>query len=240
MRLDKFLALYGGVTRGEARGLLRAGRVCVNGETVQDAALALREDAARVTLDGEVIQYRDGLHLVLNKPAGVLTAARDPRRATVMDLLPPLAEALDCMPVGRLDLDTEGLLIFTTDGQLAHRLLSPKRHVDKLYLAETDAPLTEQDVAAFAEGIVLSDFTALPAVLEPLAGTCQARVTVQEGKFHQVKRMFQARGKTVLRLKRLAFGGVWLDESLAPGQWRELTAAELSQLMDVSGGGAHG
>ncbi len=240
MRLDRYLALYGAATRGDARGWLRAGRVFVNGDAARDAGMIIDEQTADVALDGDRIPYRAAMHLMLNKPAGVLTAASDPRRETVMDLLPPVARSLLCMPVGRLDLDTEGLLLFTTDGQLAHRLLAPKRGVDKLYEAHVDGQLSEADTEAFAAGIRLSDFVAEPAALEILPGGARARVTVHEGKFHQIKRMFLARGRTVTRLKRLSFGGVWLDEALPPGGFRELTDTEAGILYQASGGRTDG
>lgn len=236
MRLDKFLALQGLGTRSEVRALVRAGRVCMNGETARDAGTLIDPAHAAVTCDGTPLVYEASAHLMLHKPAGVLTAARDPHRETVMDLLPARYAAMGCMPVGRLDMDTEGLLILTTDGALAHRLLSPKRHVDKVYLAVVDVPLDEADVTAFAGGVALSDFTALPAKLAILPDGLSAHVTVREGKYHQVRRMFAARGKTVVRLKRLSFGGVPLDETLAPGAWRSLTDAELQTLIRASEG----
>ncbi len=235
MRIDKFLALQG-VTRGEAKAWLRAGRVQVDGKPARDGGMIIRPEEACVTLDGAQLIYREALHIMLNKPAGVLTAAEDPRRQTVLDLLPAYAAAMRCMPVGRLDLDTEGLLLLTTDGQLAHSLLAPKRHVDKVYEAQLDAPLDPADVEAFAVGIPLKDFTALPAQLEVMPNPTWGRVTVQEGKFHQVKRMFQARGKTVTYLRRVTFGGIALDAALAPGQFRELTAEEMETLRQAVGG----
>ena len=240
MRLDKFLALQGLGTRSETRALIHAGRICVDGRTEKNGGRAIHAETAAVTLDGEALHYRAALHVMLNKPAGFLTAAEDSRHRTVMELLPPYASAMGCMPVGRLDLDTEGLLLLTTDGRLAHRLLSPKRHVDKLYEADVDATLCEADVDAFQAGLMLSDFRAMPAKLVILPGDMCGRVTVQEGKFHQVKRMFQACGKRVTRLKRLSFGGLWLDEELQPGQWRALREDELQTLQDAVGGETNG
>jgi 16S rRNA pseudouridine516 synthase len=234
MRIDKFLCLQG-YTRGEARIFLKSGRVAVDGAGVRDGAFSIDPMAARVRLDGEDIVYFPSLHLMLHKPAGILTAADDFRLETVMDLLPRHARAQDCMPVGRLDMDTEGLLLFTTDGQLSHRLLSPKRRVEKCYAVMVDQPLSRHDEEAFADGLPLSDFVALPAVLEVMDNVCEARVTLTEGKFHQVKRMFAARGKRVLSLKRLSFGGVLLDPALAPGAWRALTPSEVEALYTVSG-----
>ena len=166
---------------------------------------------------------------MLHKPAGLLTAARDKKQPTVMDLLPAEYAAIGCMPVGRLDKDTTGLLLLTTDGELNHRLLAPARHVDKTYLATLDKPVGDKEVAVFASGLSLSDFEAAPADLTPLPGN-QARVTIHEGKFHQVKRMFAAVEREVLTLHRETFGSLVLDEALPCGQWRELTEAEASAL----------
>ena len=168
MRLDKFLALEGRCTRSGAKEQLRRGRVTVNGAVARDGAQAVDPEKDTIALDGETLRYRSEMHLMLNKPAGVLTAANDPRCRTVMDLLPRACAAMGCMPVGRLDLDTEGLLLFTTDGQLAHRLLAPKHGVEKVYIARVDGILTEEDAAAFARGLQLSDFLARPARLEML------------------------------------------------------------------------
>ena len=234
MRLDKLLGALGLCTRSESRELLRRGRVTVNGETVRDGAKNVAEDAA-VCLDGKPLDTRLTRHVMLCKPSGVLTAAEDPRQKTVMDLLPPVYRALGCMPVGRLDKDTTGLLLLTTDGELAHRLISPARHVDKVYRARVDGVLTQEDAAAFAAGISLKDFTALPARLEILSPDC-GLVTVQEGKYHQVKRMFGARGKTVVQVHRVSFGPLALDEDLQPGQYRELTEEEAAALQKAAAG----
>lgn len=235
MRLDKLLADMGNGTRSEVRALLRAGRVFVDGKPIRDGALSVDAHAAAIMLDGERVVYRSEMHLMMNKPQGVLTAARDARRETVLDLLPNEARRLQCMPVGRLDMDTEGLLLFTTDGELAHRLLSPRRCVEKEYIAQLDGPVGAEDVEAFAAGLVLHDFTAMPAKLYPEGDGHTARVVVHEGKYHQVKRMFLARGRTVLHLKRLSFAGIPLDASLPAGGYRELTADELHCLNQAAG-----
>lgn len=232
MRLDRLLVTLGLGSRSEVQRLIRSGAVAVGGETVRDPAVHV-PDGAAVTADGRALDTRLARTVMLHKPAGVLTAARDPRQPTVMDLLPPAFRSLGCMPVGRLDKDTSGLLLLTTDGTLAHRLLSPTRHVDKVYLAEVDGPLGEPERAAFAAGLDLGDFTALPAVLDvaessPARGV--ARVTVHEGKFHQVRRMFAAVGRCVTALHRERFGPLILDGTLAPGQWRDLTEDELAAL----------
>lgn len=234
MRINKYLCLQGH-TRSEARVFLKSCRVTVNGIVVQDASLTIDPNVARVQLDGQDVIYCPAIHLMLHKPAGVLTAADDAKHETVMDLLPRPIHARGCMPVGRLDLDTEGLLLFTTDGQLSHRLLSPKRLVEKRYAVVLDQPVSREDVEAFANGLPLSDFLALPAALEVMDNACEAQVTLTEGKYHQVKRMFAARGKRVLSLKRLSFGGVCLGSDLAPGDWRMLTQSEVEMLYSVSG-----
>lgn len=233
MRLDKLLSNLGVASRGGCRELLKAGRVQVDGQTVRNGAMQISEKAA-VLLDGTALDTRLARYLMLFKPAGVLTAAEDGRQQTVMDLLPGVYRACGCMPVGRLDKDTTGLLVLTTDGELAHRLIAPGRHVDKVYEAVVDGVLDEGDAAAFAAGIPLKDFTALPAKLEVLAEN-RARVTVQEGKYHQVKRMFGARGKPVLALHRASFGPLQLDETLCPGQFRELTGEETAALYAAAG-----
>ena len=233
MRLDKLLSNLGVASRAECRRLLRAGRVRVAGECWRDGARNVPE-GAEICMDGVPLDRRTVRHLMLNKPAGVLTATEDGKQATVMELLPALYRACGCMPVGRLDKDTTGLLLLTTDGTLAHRLIAPERHVDKVYEAEVEGALEEADIAAFAQGIPLKDFTALPARLEIL-GPGRGRVTVREGKYHQVKRMFGARGKPVLRLHRTAFGPLALDAGLAPGEYRELTEKEIAALYQAAG-----
>ena len=233
MRLDKLLSHVGAATRSECRQLLRSGRVTVNGRPALDGGAQVPE-GAEVALDGQTLDTRLTRHLMLHKPAGVLTAREDSRQQTVMDLLPAVYTSLGCMPVGRLDKDTTGLLLLTTDGELAHRLLAPGRHVDKVYWARVEGTLSRADAEAFAAGVVLQDFTALPAKLEILSPDT-ALVTVREGKFHQVKRMFGARGKPVLSLRRLSFGPLSLDASLAPGQFRELTGEEIAALYAAAG-----
>lgn len=217
--------------------MARAGRICVNGAPCLDAAMQVSPGDA-VAVDGVTLDTRLSYYLMLNKPKGVLTAARDAKQKTVMDLLPPRFSTLGCMPVGRLDKDTTGLLIFTTDGTLSHRLLSPKNNVGKVYRAEITGELTESDAVRFKSGIPLEDFTCLPADLHILYARPEASAalaTVREGKFHQVKRMFGALGHEVTALHRLSFGGVSLDEGLAPGAYRELTTQELDTLKGACG-----
>ena len=227
-RLDKILAGSGLLTRSQAKEALRAGRVQVDGVPARDGAAKVDPETAQVTLDGATVAGGTVV-LLLNKPAGYVTSTRDPRDPTVMELLPP-AYRRRVTPVGRLDKDTEGLLLLTNDGQLAHRLLSPKSHVDKVYYARVDGALEPGDIAAFAAGMTLGDgLECLPAGLEILSPT-EALVTLREGKFHQVKRMLAARGKPVLYLKRLSMGRLRLDPALAPGAWRMLTEEERSAL----------
>ena len=233
MRLDKLLSHVGAAPRSGCRMLLRAGRVTVDGETVRDGACQVAP-GAKIALDGAILDTRLTRHLMLYKPAGVLTAREDGKQQTVMDLLPEVFSSLGCMPAGRLDKDTTGLLLLTTDGELAHRLIAPGRHVDKTYRARVEGTLDEGDEAAFAAGIPLKDFTALPAKLEVLSPDT-ALVTVREGKYHQIKRMFGARGKPVLELHRLSFGPLTLDETLCPGEYRELTEEETAALYAAAG-----
>ena len=237
MRLDRLLSLLSLATRSQAQAIARKGRIHVDGHAVTSAAAQISLDSL-ITLDGAVIDTQLTYHLMMNKPMGILTAANDHRQKTVMDLLPPKYLSLGCMPVGRLDKDTQGLLLFTTDGTLAHKLLSPKREVDKVYEAVVKGKLTDNAVRQFQEGIQLKDFTALPATLRILTADgnqSKALVTVCEGKYHQVKRMFLACGHEVTALKRLSFGPLSLDEGLEPGQYRLLTEHELTALKEAAG-----
>ena len=238
IRLDKWLGALDQGSRKQTQALIRTGRVQVNGETVRDPGTLADPEQAALTVDRKPLDGRLARHVMLYKPAGVLTAARDPKQPTVMDLLDPVYGRLGCMPVGRLDKDTTGLLLLTTDGELNHRLLSPGRHVDKLYRATVEGRLTEADRERFAVGLTLEDFTALPAelrILRAAEDTSEAEVVLREGKFHQVKRMFAAVGHEVITLHRCSFGPLQLDPSLYPGSWRELTAEELTLLRQAAG-----
>lgn len=229
-RLDKIISATGKKSRREVREMVRQGRVLVDGKPAPAADMKVDPQTAVILLDGEPLGYEKFTYVMLHKPAGVLTATEDRRQETVLDLLPPELRRRALSPVGRLDKDTEGLLLLTNDGQLAHRLLSPKSHVDKVYYARVDGALEPGDIAAFAAGMTLGDgLECLPAVLEILSPT-EALVTLREGKFHQVKRMLAARGKPVLYLKRLSMGRLRLDPALAPGAWRMLTEEERSAL----------
>ena len=229
-RLDKLLVSTGRWSRSEVKRLVREGRVLVDGRVA--ARPEEKCDAQRVALsvDGAAVPLRAHVYIMLNKPAGTLSATEDGRGKTVLDLLPAEYRKRGLFPVGRLDRDTEGLLLLTDDGALAHALLAPKKHVDKRYLARVDGPLNEADCEAFAGGMTLGDgLHCLPAALEIVTSgeeESAAMVTLHEGKFHQIKRMFAARGRRVTCLKRLSMGPLALDASLAPGAWRLLTDSE--------------
>ena len=236
MRLDRWLATVSAGSRSEVKQWIRGGQAAVNGRVILDPALSFETETDRLSLNGRELDGRVTRHVMLHKPAGLLTAARDKKQPTVMELLPPVYAGIGCMPVGRLDKDTTGLLILTCDGELNHRLLSPGRHVDKRYRAIVEGTLEEKDVEAFASGMDLGDFTAQPAKLTIL-GPSLAAVVIAEGKFHQVKRMFAAVGHEVLELHRCSFGPLELDPALAEGQWRELTAEEEKALREAAGMG---
>lgn len=238
MRLDRLLSLLALGTRSQAREIVKGGRIAVNGQVERNVDRRLNK-GDQIALDGQPLDARTVRHVMLYKPCGVLTAAMDKKQKTLLDLLPPVYKACGCMPVGRLDKDTEGLLLLSTDGEMAHRLLSPKRHVQKCYRAEVDGPLNDADIAAFRQGLTLSDFTAQPAKLEILSSCAEkavALVWVGEGKYHQVRRMFAARGRTVTALKRLSIGPLALDENLHPGEYRELEPQELQMLLSAVSG----
>lgn len=231
MRLDKYLSDMNVGTRTEIKKAVRQGQVSVDGVTVKNPGLSVSETSS-VFYQGKEIIYEIYSYYMLNKPAGVITATEDRYQRTVLDLL-PAERRKDLSPVGRLDKDTEGLLLITNDGDLNHRLLSPKHHVDKRYYAEIEGNVNEGDVRAFADGIRLDDdLLCLPARLEILKSgdISEIEVVIQEGKFHQIKRMFEAVGKRVLYLKRLSMGPLVLDPSLAPGEWRKLTPEEILSL----------
>lgn len=230
-RLDKILAGTGRWSRKEVRELAKLGRVEVNGQVVRRPDDKFDRTAMEVRVDGEPVSPEPYYYLMLHKPAGLLSVTEDPRQPTVLSLLPPHLRRVGLFPVGRLDKDTEGLLLLTNDGPLAHRLLAPKRHVDKVYYVEVDGILDQQDVEAVSQGIVLRDgYQCLPGKLELLEGNTSAYITIREGKYHQIKRMMAARGKPVSYLKRIRFGPLQLDPQLDKGGWRALTQEELQEL----------
>lgn len=233
MRLDKYLTEMGIGSRSDVKQGIRKGFARVNGETAVRPEFKV-DEKDRVTWKGTPVDFVAYEYIMLNKPARVVSATEDKRDRTVLDLVKD-ARRKDLFPVGRLDKDTEGLLLLTNDGKLAHRLLSPKHHVAKVYYARVQGVMTEADVQRFKEGFAVDDeLTALPAELEILSvcegDTCEIRLKIFEGKFHQVKRMVQAAGKEVLYLKRLSMGPLVLDAALAPGEYRSLTEKEQEAL----------
>lgn len=232
-RLDKILASTGRWSRREAKELIRCGRVAVNGVPVRSPEEKADPEETPVTVGGEPLIYRRYTWLMLNKPAGYLSATEDGRGLTVLDLLPRELRRQNLFPVGRLDKDTEGLLLLTNEGGLAHDLLSPRHHVDKVYYVRVAGQLTKEDCRAFACGMVLDGgLTCRPAGLEILTAgeESEARVTLQEGKFHQIKRMLLQLGKPVLYLERIQMGDLVLDGGLSRGAYRFLTENELENL----------
>ena len=228
-RLDKFLCDCGAGTRSQVKRILKAGRVSVNGVAVKDGSVKVDPCVQSVRLDGEVLCAAGRLVVMLNKPAGYVTATVDASEPTVMELLPPELREKDLKPVGRLDKQTEGLLLFTNDGDLLHRLISPKKEVSKVYYARHEGTAGEEDVEAFAGGLALRDGTVcLPAKLEPL-GPGQSRITVREGKYHQVRRMMASRGMPVNYLERVEEGGLTLED-LPRGGVRVLSDEEIKNL----------
>lgn len=268
IRLDKMLGNLGYGTRSGIKGLIKQGAVTVNGKQIKDHGMQINPNLDEVALDGEIIAYRDTVYVLLHKPAGVVSATEDNRDRTVIDLLDVDLTVLSPFPVGRLDKDTEGLLLLTNDGKLSHELLSPRKHVPKTYRALVAGEVNADDVGAFLKGVTLDDeYVTMSAQLRVLASTSNQGappsgeneqhavelmdairlaqnqdelkaantlswidLTIHEGKFHQVKRMFEAVGKKVLYLRRIAMGPLRLDPALAPGEWRELTEEEVESL----------
>lgn len=234
MRLDKLLANMGYGTRKEVKQLLKQKGVTVDGEVVRDSSLHVNPDLQEISVFGEKVEYVEFIYLMMNKPPGVVSATEDNVDRTVIDLLDPLAQHFKPFPVGRLDKDTEGLLLITNDGQLAHNLLSPKKHVPKTYYAKIEGEVTQLDIEAFSRGVELDDgYMTKPGELIILSSgpNSEIELTIQEGKFHQVKRMFESVGKKVTYLKRLSMGSLKLDEQLDLGDYRELTDEELNGLI---------
>ena len=238
MRLDKYLCETGFGTRSQVKDLLKKGQVMVNGEVVKKPELKINETTDQILCQGKKASYQKNIYLMLHKPAGVVSATEDNREKTVLDRVRPEDRKNGLFPVGRLDKDTEGLLLLTDDGELAHRLLSPKKHVDKTYYAKIDGQVTEEHVKQFREGLDIGDEKkTLPAVLTILLSgpVSEIEVTIHEGRFHQIKRMFEAVGCKVTYLKRLSMGSLVLDETLPPEEYRPLTEAELEGLTKQRG-----
>ncbi|TFD98266.1 pseudouridine synthase [Jeotgalibacillus salarius] len=237
MRLDKLLSNMGYGSRKEMKKWLKAGNVTVDGTPVKDGKHQIDPEKQTVAVGGEEVHYREFIYLMMNKPQNVISSTEDGLHETVINLIDPQYHIFDPFPVGRLDKDTEGFLLLTNDGGLAHELLSPKKHVAKTYFARIDGKVTEDDIKAFQHGVTLDDgYETKPGELVILnsGDISEVELTITEGKFHQVKRMFQAVGKEVVFLKRLSMGSLELDEALEPGEYRELTEKELSKLKERS------
>ncbi len=248
-RLDKLLSHMGYGTRSEVRKMVKGRSIQVNSTIVKDSGIQVDPSLDTIQINGKFVVYREHIYLMMNKPQDVISATEDNRDRTVLDLLPSEYRAYEPFPVGRLDKDTVGLLLLTNDGKLAHNLLSPRKHVAKTYYAEVEGRVDQADIEAFEKGVQLDeDFITMPAKLvilsvpeeetgPAISADTQSyihstiKLSIQEGKFHQVKRMFLARGKKVIFLKRLSMGSLQLDESLAPGEYRELTENELAMLV---------
>ncbi len=228
MRLDKFLGETGTLTRSEASKAARSGRVRVNGAVEKNPAAKINEEQDRIELDGRLIKWRKFRYIMLNKPSGCVSTTEE-RENSVMKLLPPQYSRMDMFPCGRLDIDTTGLLIITNDGQTAHNLLSPKNHCEKTY-SFTCLPLTDEMKDRLEHGVELKDFTSKPCRIE-LTTPTEGKITVTEGKYHQIKRMFLSLGSEITRLERITFAGIELDENLPRGQWRELDEDETRLLL---------
>ena len=235
MRLDKFLVENGLGSRSQVKEVLKKGLVLVNGREEKSPKTQINEMADEVVVSGQKLTYEKFVYYLLNKPKGYISATEDERHKTVLNLLDETARQKEVFPVGRLDIDTHGLLLLTNNGKLAHAMLSPKKHVEKIYRAQVVGLMNQSDVERFARGIELKDFTCQPAQLKIVEldeekETSLVEITLAEGKFHQVKRMVAACGKEVTDLQRLSMGPLQLDPELAIGEWRRLTEEELKSL----------
>ncbi len=232
-RIDKILANLGYGTRKEVKEIIKSGAVEVEGAIIRDTGFLVETETQKIKVSGKELLYRQYIYIMMNKPQGVISATEDKREDTVVELLKDAYRAFNPAPVGRLDKDTEGLLLLTNDGQLAHKLLSPKKHVSKTYFAHIEGRVGEEDVLAFHQGVILEDdYKTLPAQLKVLVQgeISQVEIIIYEGKYHQIKRMFEAVEKKVVYLKRIAMGDLKLDESLQLGEYREITVEELELL----------
>ncbi|NJJ34357.1 rRNA pseudouridine synthase [Clostridioides difficile] len=232
-RIDKILSNLGYGSRSEIKKYCKQGSVVVNGSEVSNPGTQVDTENDEILFNGEEVIYREYIYLMMNKPDGYISATTDKYDPTILDLIDLSYLAFEPFPVGRLDKDTEGLLVLTNDGKLSHRVLSPKKHVPKTYYAKIDGVVTEEDVEAFLEGVVLDDgYKTMPSQLNILKSDDESEIelTIHEGKFHQVKRMFESVGKKVVYLKRLSMGNLKLDESLELGEYRELTDEEVKMI----------
>jgi 16S rRNA pseudouridine516 synthase len=234
-RLDKVLANFGFGSRTDIKKAVKNGRVKVDSIVINDSGMHVDPEKNRIEMNGIMLEYRKYIYIMMNKPKGVISATTDTRQRTVFDILPEEYKCFELFPAGRLDIDTEGLVLMTNDGQLSHEILSPRKHVTKTYYALVDGWVDETDKDAFREGVILDDgYKTLPAVLEIIKSDeiSEIRLSITEGKFHQVKRMFEAVGKKVVYLKRLSMGQLVLDDSLELGECRELSPEEVQLLND--------
>lgn len=234
-RLDKILSNFGFGSRTEIKSAVKKGLVSVDGQVAKDSGLHVDPAASVIIMNGIKLEYRKYIYLMMNKPQGVISATADTRQRTVFDIMPEEYKCFELFPAGRLDIDTEGLVLMTNDGQLAHEILSPRKHVTKKYYARVEGRVQQADAVAFEGGVTLDDgYKTLPAKLEILSSdqVSEIRLSIVEGKFHQVKRMFEAVDKKVIYLKRLSMGRLELDESLELGECRELAPEEVELLKD--------
>ena len=231
MRLDKFMVSTGKLSRSESGRAARAGRIAVNGVTIKKADIAVDPDTDIIALDGEVLTYRRYTYILLNKPDGYVSATEDGRDPTVVTLLPDELQRIGLFPCGRLDKHTLGLMLLTNDGPLSHRLLSPRHHVSKKYFYTSKFPLTPEEIATLQDGVTLEDgYVTLPAVIEQAEGEAQGYITLTEGKYHQIKRMFEAVHNKIVTLERVTFSFLTLQGLPERGQWRYLTDDEIERL----------
>ena len=231
MRLDKFMVSTGKLSRSEAGRAARAGRIVVNGVAVKKADSAVDPETDVIALDGEVLTYRRYTYILLNKPDGYVSATEDGRDPTVVTLLPDELQRIGLFPCGRLDKHTLGLMLLTNDGPLSHRLLSPRHHVSKKYFYTSKFPLTPEEIATLQDGVTLEDgYETLPAIIEQREGETQGYITLTEGKYHQIKRMFEAVHNKIVTLERVTFSFLTLDGLPERGQWRYLTDEEIARL----------
>ncbi|MDD6236134.1 MAG: pseudouridine synthase [Clostridiales bacterium] len=235
MRLDKFFASQSLASRKEVKELVKKGLIKINGIPARSSDMTIIPDRDMISFNGKTISYKEHIYIMLNKPQGVVSSTEDNLHATVLDLIPPELFRKGLFPAGRLDKDTVGFVLITDDGDFAHRILSPKKHVPKTYEAIINNSISQEDIAAFREGVQLKDGTlCLHAELKILKPDVQplVQIVIHEGKYHQIKRMFEARGKRVLFLKRIKIGNLSLDDNLAPGECREILHKELNQILE--------
>lgn len=231
MRLDKFLSECGKATRSQSRTLAKMGKILVNGVVQKRADVHIDPEKDKVTFCGADIIYSKYTYIMLNKPEGYVSATEDPKDKTVLELLPDELRRLNLFPCGRLDKYTVGLMLLTNDGEGGHRLLSPKHHVPKTYKFECEKPLDSDDIAELEKGVDIGGYFTKPCTMEAAAGETFGKITLTEGKYHQIKRMFEARGNKITYLERITFGSLILDGSLERGAWRYLTEEEIQELL---------